>query len=195
MQSSVLTLPITRPSAVPPTRCVSVLFSPPARQQAYGFDPAATFADVTSDADLASRLSAAYGGDIDNLDALTGALAEGTSASTGGVMGDVLVEAWADQLTRSIAGDRCVCFTCVSRGVGVYALVGGGCQQAVCLGVGYLWYRSSRVLCMLREAAGTNSVSIRANTTTTSAAATNNEATPTTGLSTNDNTRNPQTPA
>eukprot|EP00752_Nemacystus_decipiens_P001683 g1633.t1 len=77
-----------------------------AAREAFGLEPAATFADVTPDADLATRLSTTYGGDIDNLDAFTGALAEGTSASTGGVMGDLLVEAWADQLTRSIAGDR-----------------------------------------------------------------------------------------
>ena len=82
---------------------------PPTQPQAYGLEPATTFADVTPDTDLAERLSAAYGGDIDLLDALTGALAEGTAAQTGGVFGDLLVEAWSDQFFRSIAGDRCVC--------------------------------------------------------------------------------------
>ncbi|CAN0421524.1 unnamed protein product [Ectocarpus sp. 12 AP-2014] len=77
-----------------------------AAREAYGLDPATTFADVSDDADLASRLSDAYGGDIDGLDAFTGALAEGTDSSTGGVLGDLLVAAWSDQLTRSIAGDR-----------------------------------------------------------------------------------------
>lgn len=76
--------------------------------KAFGLDPATTFEDVSDDADLASRLSDAYGGDIDGLDAFTGALAEGTDSSTGGVLGDLLVAAWSDQLTRSIAGDRWV---------------------------------------------------------------------------------------
>ena len=44
--------------------------------QAYGLDPASDFSDVTSDSDLAVLLSTAYGGEIDNLDAHTGALAE-----------------------------------------------------------------------------------------------------------------------
>ena len=51
-------------------------------------------------------LSTAYGGDIDNLDAITGALAEGTMASSGGVFGELLHEAWLDQFIRAIAGDR-----------------------------------------------------------------------------------------
>ena len=67
-----------------------------------------TFADVTPDVDLAGRLSAAYGGDIANLDAFTGALVEETAAQTGGIFGDLLFEAWSDQFYRSIAGDRSV---------------------------------------------------------------------------------------
>ncbi|CAM9820602.1 unnamed protein product, partial [Ectocarpus sp. 4 AP-2014] len=42
-----------------------------AAREAYGLDPATTFEDVSDDADLASRLSDAYGGDIDGLDAFT----------------------------------------------------------------------------------------------------------------------------
>eukprot|EP00903_Cladosiphon_okamuranus_P015565 g14370.t1 len=76
-----------------------------AARAAYGLYPA-TFANLTTDTELAARLSAAYGGDIDNLDAFTGALAEGTSASTGGVFGELIYEAWTDQLTNAIAGDR-----------------------------------------------------------------------------------------
>jgi len=76
------------------------------RTQAYGLDPATTFADITPDPDLAGRLSDAYGGDIDSLDAFTGALAEETMAQTGGMFGDLLFEAWSDQFYRSIAGDR-----------------------------------------------------------------------------------------
>ena len=46
------------------------------RRQAYGLDLAADFSEVTADSDLAELLSSAYGGDIDSLDAYTGALAE-----------------------------------------------------------------------------------------------------------------------
>ncbi|CAM9558139.1 unnamed protein product [Pylaiella littoralis] len=75
-------------------------------REAYGLGSVANFSALTPDADLAGRISAAYGGDIDSLDAVMGALAEGTHASTGGVLGDLLLEAWSDQLFRSIAGDR-----------------------------------------------------------------------------------------
>ena len=55
---------------------------------------------------MALLLSSAYGGDIDNVDAITGALAEGTVASSGGVFGELLHEALLDQFIRAIAGDR-----------------------------------------------------------------------------------------
>ena len=55
---------------------------------------------------MASLLSSAYGGDIDSVDAITGALAEGTMASSGGVFGELLHRAWLDQFIRAIAGDR-----------------------------------------------------------------------------------------
>ena len=62
---------------------------------------------MTLDAEVATLLSAAYGGDIDSLDAVTGALAEGDSASTvGGIFGELLQAAWSEQLYRTIAGDR-----------------------------------------------------------------------------------------
>lgn len=64
------------------------------------------FSDVTSDDDLALLLSAAYGGDIDNLDAFTGALAEDSDLSSGGFFGTLLHETWVEQLFRTIAGDR-----------------------------------------------------------------------------------------
>ena len=55
---------------------------------------------------MAALISNAYGGDIENVDAITGALAEDADGSTGGVLGDLLREAWIDQLFRTIAGDR-----------------------------------------------------------------------------------------
>ena len=55
---------------------------------------------------MAALISDAYGGDIENVDAITGALAEDTNATTGGVFGDLLFEAWSNQLIRTITGDR-----------------------------------------------------------------------------------------
>eukprot|EP00904_Undaria_pinnatifida_P011028 jgi/Undpi1/7055/HiC_scaffold_21.g09529.m1 len=75
-------------------------------RKAYDLTIATDFSDITSDESLALLLSTAYGGDIDNLDAITGALAEGTMASSGGVLGELLHEAWLDQFIRAIAGDR-----------------------------------------------------------------------------------------
>lgn len=68
--------------------------------QAYGLDRAVAFSDVTRDADLAELLSDAYGGDIDNLDAYTGALAERVLSANGGVFGELLHSAWREQLYR-----------------------------------------------------------------------------------------------
>lgn len=55
---------------------------------------------------MAALISDAYGGDIQNVDAITGALAEDVNATTGSVFGDLLFEAWVDQLFRTISGDR-----------------------------------------------------------------------------------------
>ncbi|CAM9534507.1 unnamed protein product [Ascophyllum nodosum] len=78
-----------------------------AAREAYNLTLATDFSDVTLDAEVATLLSAAYGGDIDSLDAVTGALAEGDSASTvGGIFGELLQAAWSEQLYRTIAGDR-----------------------------------------------------------------------------------------
>ena len=74
--------------------------------QAYGLSTATNFSDITADASLATLISDAYGGDVENVDAITGALAEDTNATTGGLLGDLLFEAWIDQLIRTIAGDR-----------------------------------------------------------------------------------------
>lgn len=51
-------------------------------------------------------LSNAYGGDIDSLDALTGALAEDIVAGAGGVFGELFHVAWVGLLYRAFIGDR-----------------------------------------------------------------------------------------
>lgn len=51
---------------------------------------AATFADVTNSVEVQELLEATYGGDIELLDAFTGALAEGSDSSSHGVLGDLL---------------------------------------------------------------------------------------------------------
>lgn len=61
---------------------------------------------MTPDADLAALLSDAYGGDIDNLDAFTGALAERVLSANGGVFGELLRAAWSEQLYRYNRGMR-----------------------------------------------------------------------------------------
>ncbi|CAN0025010.1 unnamed protein product [Ectocarpus sp. 6 AP-2014] len=96
---------------------------------AFGLSEATTFTDVTtsssstssstttttsttsssgSDADeeVADILSTAYGGNVSTLDAVTGALAEPTMASSGGVFGELLHAAWLEQMYRSFQGDR-----------------------------------------------------------------------------------------
>ncbi|CAN0294807.1 unnamed protein product, partial [Scytosiphon promiscuus] len=72
----------------------------------YGLAAAASFSDVTSDTDVASLLSDAYGGDIESLDACLGALAEDKNSTEGGVLGELLHAAWLDQMYRSFFGDR-----------------------------------------------------------------------------------------
>lgn len=77
-----------------------------APQQAYGLPKATGFSDVSADDTVVELLFAAYGGEIDNLDACTGALAEEKDARLGGVFGDLLHTAWVEQLYRTIFGDR-----------------------------------------------------------------------------------------
>lgn len=57
---------------------------------AYGLSSATSFEDVTDDAEMRTLLENAYGGDIELLDAVTGALAEGSSANATSVFGDLL---------------------------------------------------------------------------------------------------------
>lgn len=47
------------------------------------------FSDITDDSQVAALLDAAYGGSVDLLDAVTGALAEGSDSDTIGALGDL----------------------------------------------------------------------------------------------------------
>ncbi|CAM9394854.1 unnamed protein product, partial [Laminaria digitata] len=75
-------------------------------REAFGLTAAADFSEITTDASVAALISDAYGGDVEKVDAIAGALAEDCNATTGGVFGDLLFAAWVDQLFRTIAGDR-----------------------------------------------------------------------------------------
>ncbi|CAN0100591.1 unnamed protein product, partial [Ectocarpus fasciculatus] len=75
-------------------------------REAYGLSKASDFSDVSADEDVVELLHAVYGGDIDHLDACTGALAEDKEANLGGIFGELLHTAWLDQLYRSLFGDR-----------------------------------------------------------------------------------------
>ena len=86
--------------------------------QAFGLPAATTFSDVTAPNSttatttsssgtaasnheaLATLLSSAYGGEIEDLDAITGALAEFPLSSSGGVFGPLLHAAWEAQMYR-----------------------------------------------------------------------------------------------
>lgn len=59
-------------------------------REAYGFARASSFSGVTDDVALVNLLDAAYEGDIELLDAVTGALAEGSNSSSSGILGDLL---------------------------------------------------------------------------------------------------------
>eukprot|EP00752_Nemacystus_decipiens_P002581 g2416.t2 len=89
---------------------------------AFGLPAATSFLDVTAgnattstsssataafdDEAVATLLSSAYGGDISDLDAITGALAETPLSSSGGVFGPLLHAAWEAQMYRTFQGDR-----------------------------------------------------------------------------------------
>ncbi|CBJ27734.1 peroxidase [Ectocarpus siliculosus] len=75
-------------------------------REAYELSKATAFSDVSADDDVVQLLYAAYGGEIENLDACVGALAEEKEASLGGNFGDLLHTAWVNQLYRTFFGDR-----------------------------------------------------------------------------------------
>ena len=68
-----------------------------------GLEPAASFSDITSDADLAGRLEAVYG-DINNVDVWVGGLSE--DALPGSSMGELFQSIIVDQFERIRDGDR-----------------------------------------------------------------------------------------
>lgn len=53
---------------------------------------------VTFESKVASLLSNSFGGDLSDIDAITGALAETHDLSKGGVFGDLLHAAWVEQV-------------------------------------------------------------------------------------------------
>lgn len=57
---------------------------------AYGLTPAASFQDVTNDPEMHALLEQAYAGDVELLDVITGALAEGSRVNATRVFGDLL---------------------------------------------------------------------------------------------------------
>ena len=59
-------------------------------REAYGLSRATSFSDVTADTNVEALLEEAYGDDIGLLDALTGALAEGSNMSSSSILGDLL---------------------------------------------------------------------------------------------------------
>lgn len=71
-------------------------------REAVGLERAESFADVTSDADLAMRLEAVYG-DVDLIDAWVGGLAE--DPMDGALLGEMFSIVMVDQFTRLRDGD------------------------------------------------------------------------------------------
>lgn len=71
-------------------------------REAMGLDRAESFADITSDGDLASKLASAYG-DVDLVDAWVGGLAE--DALDGALLGELFTTVMIDQFQRLRDGD------------------------------------------------------------------------------------------
>ncbi|CAB1109758.1 unnamed protein product [Ectocarpus sp. CCAP 1310/34] len=74
-------------------------------REAYRLSRIDTFTEITSDTTVQATLSAAYGNDVDLLDAYTGALAE-TEEGSGLFAGPLLRMVFLEQLYRAIVGDR-----------------------------------------------------------------------------------------
>lgn len=72
-------------------------------RSAYGLDPASSFADITSDADVQQALEDAYG-DVDDVDLWPGALAE--DHVSGASVGETLRAVISEQFRRLRDGDR-----------------------------------------------------------------------------------------
>ncbi|MGE3108686.1 MAG: peroxidase family protein [Phycisphaerales bacterium] len=70
----------------------------------YGLTPVTSFSEITSDAALAAALQAAYGGDVNNIDAWIGLMAE--DHLPGGSFGLTLTTVFNEQFGRLRDGDR-----------------------------------------------------------------------------------------
>lgn len=70
----------------------------------YGLEPVTSFDEITSDPELAAKLSELYDGDVNNVDAWVGALAENHHHDAN--MGELAYTVIADQFTRIRDGDR-----------------------------------------------------------------------------------------
>lgn len=86
---------------------------------ALGLEAKTSFAAITTDAGIAARLSAAYGGEIAKLDLWVGGLAE--DAVGGGMLGETFRAVMIDQFTRLRDGDA---FWSEGRGFGAAELAG-----------------------------------------------------------------------
>ncbi|GAB0490753.1 hypothetical protein MMPV_001990 [Pyropia vietnamensis] len=73
-------------------------------RKAYNLSPARTFYDITTNADTAERLAAAYRGNLNDVDAFVGGLAE--DHVPGGSVGPLFAAALVDQFHRLAVGDR-----------------------------------------------------------------------------------------
>ncbi|MEZ6112010.1 MAG: peroxidase family protein [Pirellulaceae bacterium] len=69
-----------------------------------GLEPVESFSDITSDPELQAQLAEAYQGDVNNIDAWVGALAE--DHLPGAAVGELISTVLTDQFQRLRAGDR-----------------------------------------------------------------------------------------
>lgn len=74
----------------PPLRTAAGVPTYNAVREAYELAPATSFSNITDNEDVVMLLDSAYGGDLDLLDAHTGALAERSDSGVEGVFGELL---------------------------------------------------------------------------------------------------------
>ena len=73
-------------------------------RRGYGLAPASSFSDITDNMLVQRMLSAAYTGDVNEIDAWIGGLAE--THVDGGMVGELFATIIADQFRRSMLGDQ-----------------------------------------------------------------------------------------
>lgn len=73
-------------------------------RQQLGLSPRSSFAELSSDVSIQNALKEVYNGDINNIDAWVGMVAE--DHQTGTMMGETMHHLWADQFMRLRRGDR-----------------------------------------------------------------------------------------